>query len=947
MALPKSGYHSFGSLSMVLLALLQVVGIYMCKASQVAVSDSLLKVYTSTTEDTLKAESLVQLIVYLDSTNQLTEPKYAQFRNMNNLETWIKSGQQANRISFKLDAMGVKNRNNGQYLIAINLHETALALAKKADNLQKQSIILNNIGVVHRRLDNYEKASDFHMQALKLAESENDSITMAIAINSLGNIQVAIGNLDEASKLFTKSMEIEKQLNNKLGIAINLNNMGNIFQEKGDFIKAKKYYTLSLEVNRLLDNKKGIAICYNDLGNLLQKEGDYDQALAYLQSAFAINQKLKDKNYLAYSYIKLGELYTVTHHNKLALSYLNAGLELSKKINAKNNLVEAYTSLYNIEYNKGRYKKALDYLQLAHQYHDSILNINIRKEIARLQISFESERQALQINSLKQQAAISQLEIKRQKTIRVLFMSAFILAIILVAFLSFYLFSKSKTNRLLMEKNKIIEKAGVELDNYARQLLSAKKEAEKNSRTKSEFLANMSHEIRTPLNSVIGFSELLRQSITNPKHLTYLKLISGSGKSLLMLINDILDLSKIEEEKLEIHYAPVDLTMIIHEIEQIFSPNIIEKGLQFRSHISPSFPKQILFSDIRFRQILFNLVGNAIKFTDKGLVELIIDYDYDEEKQRIELIAYVKDTGKGITTANQESVFEAFNQTDIMHVHQGSGLGLTITRRLVKMMNGYISIESYPDTGSILSIYFGDVLVINDSNESTSAHHTETDIHIQLLLYQPKNTEPDFYFNSLPDVQHVKKQLTNTFEEVNLTAATSELVIICGDNKNGTQKVLEIISKTRQDRPTQVIVIGEQPIEPTQENIQVTLFPTDISPSAFNLAIAQILRQITHPIDDHNYFTNNELYLNNQRFITLNKHLISHHFLPAVNTKLINHIREFYQAFSLMADEFNDAGIKDYCYKLEARTDEFDTVGIDQLLKIYDNQFIIRNTTNP
>ncbi|MBU3928005.1 MAG: tetratricopeptide repeat protein [Bacteroidetes bacterium] len=829
MVIPKSRYCPCDLFKLILLVVLQVAGISNgSKATTLPDADSLIVIYSGSNGDSLKAESFCRLIMYLDSANQLDLPEYEQYRNLDQLSEWVHSTLQANRMATKLDRMGVNNRNNGQYLLAIRFHEAALDLAQKANDRIKESIILNNIGVVHRRLDNYTNAMDFHMQALNLAETNHDSITMAIAINSMGNIQESIGNLDEAAKLFKKSYAIEKNLNNRLGIAINLNNLGNIYLEQGNLALAKESYLHSLEVNKQINNLKGVAICYNDLGNLYQEEGNFNKALEYFKSAFEINSGLKDKNFLAYSYIKLGGLYTEMHQDKLALEYLIPGLTLSQEINAKNNMVDAYTSLYKIEVNQNRYKKALDYLQLAHQYHDSILNINIRKEIALLQISFESERQANRIQSLEQQAAIAQLNINRQKTINLLFIIAFILALIMVAFLLFYVYSKNKTNKLLIEKNKTIEKAGIELDRYAKQLLAAKKEAEKISRTKSEFLANMSHEIRTPLNSVIGFSELLSQNITNTKHLNYLKLISSSGKSLLMLINDILDLSKIEAEKLDLHYAPVNIKAIIGEIEQIFSANIIEKGLELTSHVSISFPDLILFSDIRFRQILFNLVGNAIKFTPKGKIELLVDCHFNEKTGRLNMILYVKDTGIGIERDNLLSIFEPFRQGGMVKNDQGIGLGLTITKRLVEMMDGFISVESIPGTGTIFSVFFNNIEVIH--------HSTEEFKLTSEIEFQPK---------------------------------------------------------------------------------------TGISVPRF--------------------FIQEQLYNHNIQFIKQNQRIIRYKFLPAINTKLISHIQEFCRELNHLADEFNDAGMKEYCTQLEARTTEFDTNAIDMLLNIYEYQFVTNN----
>jgi signal transduction histidine kinase len=185
-----------------------------------------------------------------------------------------------------------------------------------------------------------------------------------------------------------------------------------------------------------------------------------------------------------------------------------------------------------------------------------------------------------------------------------------------------------------------------------------------------------------------------------------------------MLINDILDLSKIEAEKLDLHYAPVNIKDTIIEIEQIFSSNVNEKGLELISYISPSFPLYIWFSNIRFRQILFNLVGNAIKFTNKGKIELIIDCDCDDLLDRLNMICYVKDTGIGINPEDKEAIFEPFRQSGFVNNDKGTGLGLAITKRLVEMMDGTISIESIPGQGTTFSVYFKDIQIIDETFET-------------------------------------------------------------------------------------------------------------------------------------------------------------------------------------------------------------------------------------
>ncbi|MCG8342272.1 MAG: ATP-binding protein, partial [Chlorobiales bacterium] len=239
------------------------------------------------------------------------------------------------------------------------------------------------------------------------------------------------------------------------------------------------------------------------------------------------------------------------------------------------------------------------------------------------------------------------------------------------------------------------------------ELVKAKEEADKASQAKSEFLANMSHEIRTPMNSIIGFSELLNNLVQDVKQKSYLNSIRSSTKSLLTLINDILDLSRVEAGKLELEPEPTDLKRLVQEIEDIFSIKAEEKNLDMSKSFSKNFPQYIEIDETRIRQILFNLVGNAIKFTDKGSVEVELkQIKYNPKKKTVDFNIIVKDTGIGIPKKQHEEIFESFKQQEGQSSKKfgGTGLGLAITKRLVEIMGGKIKVESEPGKGSLFIV---------------------------------------------------------------------------------------------------------------------------------------------------------------------------------------------------------------------------------------------------
>jgi signal transduction histidine kinase/CheY-like chemotaxis protein len=244
-----------------------------------------------------------------------------------------------------------------------------------------------------------------------------------------------------------------------------------------------------------------------------------------------------------------------------------------------------------------------------------------------------------------------------------------------------------------------------------RDLTAAKLAAEHNNEKKNIFLANMSHEIRTPMNAILGFSELLRDELSEPAQRQYAQAILISANSLLTLINDVLDVSKIEAGVMVLRPEPTDPREICDLVHALFAETAAKKGIKLQCQVTAETPRSLLVDRVRLRQILMNVVGNAVKFTDAGSVETRVSTVRQPDSSRVTLVIEVQDTGTGIPPDKLGAIFKPFAQAGAHRdkENQGSGLGLAIVKRLVELMGGTVTVASIPGQGSAFHLRFPDI----------------------------------------------------------------------------------------------------------------------------------------------------------------------------------------------------------------------------------------------
>ena len=581
------------------------------------------------------------------------------------------------------------NKRTGlRWLFFLCIMCTQILFAQNDGNSTSNIKAIFNDFMKYRHENNVDKALETLNQAANIAESNEDSKLLLDTYHQYARLYLEEGDRETAVFYWDRASILLKDTSYSFGQAFHLYldaalrfNEGNNFQALKQLEESKK-----LSNNRNLTNNILLQEAY--IYTNIEK---YNDAIKNLH-ALIVNSDDKERAYLATkANLQLANISVTLNDPEEGIIHSKAALELAEKHGFSKEIKNAYEQLSGIYESKQNYSESLFYTKGLAKIKDSIFNVEKAKLEANTADKIRFDHQMNELNKL--QAKNEELsESKNRSEITAILTSAFLTIISLLAVSLFRNNQiKLKTNDLLYTKNKELE--------VARDAAVSAMEA------KTNFLSTVTHELRTPLYAVTGLTHLLLEENPSEHQKEHLKSLKFSGEYLLNFINDILQINKIDAEKLEPLSIEFKLHKVLDDVVESLQQNAHEKKTELILDYDPTIPKKLMGDPIKLSQIFMNLVGNALKFTKNGRVEVIAKMLRKEEDQ-VKLYFEVRDNGIGISEDQQQNIFESFEQGSIQinREYGGTGLGLTIVKSLLGLFGSTIHLESELGHGS--SFYF-------------------------------------------------------------------------------------------------------------------------------------------------------------------------------------------------------------------------------------------------
>ena len=642
--------------------------------------DSLHAAYAYASTDTDRSDILMKLANSLEDADTATAMSYA----MQAYQLAEKAGDKKREARFDLFQAHAFS-SKGLYDSA---RTNLLALVTVAEALPDSELLAqaySQLGWNDLEVASYSEALDYFVSDLNIVTARRDTAGIAVANDNLGLLYLDQQEPEEALKYLRQALTFAELGHNARTLAAIYNNIGLSFNGPLHSLPFDKrldsalyYFRKSADLYSSVDEHYQLARVLGNIGNVFEKKGVLDSTLYYDRHSVWMHESAGiSSTYEAEAYAQLGNVFVPLHKFDSAFFYLNHAKAIDEQIDARRGLVDIYFKLGNAYDSSGDFKKAFEFLTKGVALHDSIYSVDKSRILADMEAKYQTSKNERRI-------AAQNEELSHER-----FIIYSVIGLVVVLILVVGIFYRNE--RKLAKFNKELE--------------AAKERAEASERLEHQFLANMSHEIRTPMNAVLGMTNLLLDTSLTQKQRDYLEAIQASAENLLVVINDILDLSKLQAGKMEFEKIPFRLREVTGHALEIMRFKADAKGIQLEEEISENAPQVIVGDSVRLSQIVMNLLSNAVKFTEHGSVKLIATaHAIGENKMGVRVA--VRDTGIGIPSDKIRSIFDSFSQaeTETTRKYGGTGLGLTISRTLAELQGGKIDVMSEFGKGSEFAV---------------------------------------------------------------------------------------------------------------------------------------------------------------------------------------------------------------------------------------------------
>ena len=528
------------------------------------------------------------------------------------------------------------------YDSAIEKNNRALSIAYGIQDAHETGMALYRLSVIYYNLMNYDTSLEYLLKSKIAFQDGGRQDDLVNVLNMQGVLDSAMHNVIGARNYFMEALQLVQETNNSYMHSLVLCNIADNYLIEKQYAEARQFYLQALEIAEASQLKATLSLSLSGLGQIELQSGSLSQAAEYARRGLSFAREAQPYDILHPALFLNAQVAIERDDADMACSLLLESIELAHKADNLNYALNSERLLVSIYKNDQHYQEALAHNEEVDKLVARISEKDRRKITAELRLRYDTEKRE------------RELELHRLKNI---------------------------------------------------ELASARAEAEKANSAKSDFLTTMSHELRTPMNGVIGAAELLLNTPLAEDQQEFAHIIASSAQSLMDIIRDIMDISKIEKGTIELEQIPFDLEEVIEQTFRQVTVSAARKQLELILDYPLSLPHLFTGDPTRIKEILVNLVSNAVKFTSTGYVLLRVEYLSCQNKPATITLSVI-DSGRGIPLDLQPVIFDIFTQADndSSFANSGSGLGLSITHQLVEAMHGTIAVSSVPGNGATFSI---------------------------------------------------------------------------------------------------------------------------------------------------------------------------------------------------------------------------------------------------